>query len=541
MAVYYNYYDEYGGQIEPPDHQDFTSDTEVYYDVPAEQYDLGDQYGYEGEHADVHTDVYGAVLHIEEPAYYEEESCDDCGCMEIAYGEPGYWEEYERRRYEILYGDDAGEVLEECSVVDEAAFETAAPPFPRAASEDSAQSVLEEMRHSGDEDAWTAAWDLGPREGENELDWAESMEVWRQHLVEDVRGSVPSHNVAPDDYADLFSDESLAPAAACQGVEVEPQCDIRSQPTLEEMQELYDRGAIPEAEREDCARMLHELWACELEDQRLLAAGYVWDEETGEYVHPAEPDALLEYDRDADEFGVAHSPGYGAYDVQRVTELVAPAPPSPPARIRTPARPNVRASPPTFRRRSFPPPRPHFPPRRTFFQKSGQRRPVYSHSQTARRGHPRVPARTTKRREPPPHLLLISPSAPAAKPPSASVAAMAPASRATPPCVADSSRCSLHTGAIAPADVRPTKEPVPPDIAAATTTVSAPDAVVIPRLPKPPNIPLPAVLSIDSVPSGTVPNHPIKPVPPIVGLERMSAAAQRRVNAQRRLAKKGKG
>jgi hypothetical protein len=52
-------------------------------------------------------------------------------------------------------------------------------------------------------------------------------------------------------------------------------------PELRELQTSCDRGEISENEREKDARVLADLWACELEDQRVRAEGYVWNEELG--------------------------------------------------------------------------------------------------------------------------------------------------------------------------------------------------------------------------------------------------------------------
>ncbi|KAJ7160537.1 hypothetical protein C8R43DRAFT_947748 [Mycena crocata] len=99
MAVYYDDYGDYG--FAPAAFYTEVNDTHPYYEGGA--YDVAPA-GYD-EPPDEYT------CDEEEPyasdgAYYEEVEADD-GLMETEYGEPGYWEEYHRRRYEILYGSDS--------------------------------------------------------------------------------------------------------------------------------------------------------------------------------------------------------------------------------------------------------------------------------------------------------------------------------------------------------------------------------------------------------------------------------------------------
>jgi hypothetical protein len=112
MALYYDYYDEYGDALPPPDHSELTYDAEQFYDdhtaydvAATEYYDLGDGYAYVATHPEVQYDTFRS----EEGLDYEESEELDDGCMQTAYGEPGYWEEYQHRRYEIIYGVDSVE------------------------------------------------------------------------------------------------------------------------------------------------------------------------------------------------------------------------------------------------------------------------------------------------------------------------------------------------------------------------------------------------------------------------------------------------
>ncbi|KAJ7833939.1 hypothetical protein B0H14DRAFT_2591148 [Mycena olivaceomarginata] len=265
MALYYDYYDEYGDVLPPPDHSELTYDAEQFYDdhtaydvAAAEYYDLGDGYAYAATHPEVQYDTFRS----EEGLDYEESEELDDGCMQIAYGEPGYWEEYQRRRYEIIYGVDS---VEE---------EESPPPSEGEGDWDDGGAAIEDDEAS----EWAAAWERGPRLDENELVWAEAMKAWRQTIELD----------AADSAVDFKPKRALSSLRAAS------------------LTRLYDRGDIADSDREECARILRELWACELEDQRLLAAGYVWDEEMGEYVHPVETDTPVEYDADEGDFEIAH-------------------------------------------------------------------------------------------------------------------------------------------------------------------------------------------------------------------------------------------
>ena len=118
------------------------------------------------------------------------------------------------------------------------------------------------------------------------------MDAWRQRIEADEES-------CEEDIADDFV--SYAPAPDEESVHV-PALEYLEEPldtapaplTLEELQASYDRGEIPEDDRDECARLLGELWACELEDQRLITAGYVWNKELGDYVHPDEADSSVE-------------------------------------------------------------------------------------------------------------------------------------------------------------------------------------------------------------------------------------------------------
>ncbi|KAJ7160538.1 hypothetical protein C8R43DRAFT_1176771 [Mycena crocata] len=437
---------------------------------------------------------------------------------------------------------------------------TAAAPYPYGEPDVSPHAeevvVAEAVEHGRepifeaealDEDdilAWRELWERGPSIGENELAWAEAMDAWRQRIE-----------------ASAYEDESivkdLTPAAVEEGpicapspIYVEPTLDEAPPMTLEELQAAYDRGEIPEEDRVECARMLGELWACELEDQRLIAAGYVWDDELGEYVHPDGSDSSEEYD--AEEEDVVWVQHADVPDLPLTTLAGAHTPSFSSHHTPLPELPKHQLAP----RRRFP-------------------RSAKLKSPLAFRNLPRAPrsklrrrpnkGRTTVtnnvKRDLPPHRALVVSSA---QTPPAIVAVKSPASidpapSATPPPVVDDSRCSLATVSIAAVAVLDPKDPVPPDIptslaAALTDNHLVPDAVIIPRKPEPPNIRLAAATSssvsssvpvrisvTDTVLRVAVPKPPKIAIPAAARVAALSTSAQRRGNAQRRLAKKGKG
>lgn len=133
--------------------------------------------------------------------------------------------------------------------------------------------------------AWEAAWDIGPGIAENELVWAEAMEEWRQHLVAEQESAVTDAEMAVADFKPQLE--------AIPELGVLPSPSFWMAPELDELQAAYNRDKIPNGQRENVAHQLAELWAFELEDERLRAAGYIWNEELGDYLHPAEaPDYM---------------------------------------------------------------------------------------------------------------------------------------------------------------------------------------------------------------------------------------------------------
>ncbi|KAJ7127558.1 hypothetical protein C8R43DRAFT_957763 [Mycena crocata] len=537
MAVYYDDYGDYG--FAPGAFYPDVNDTHPYYEGSA--YDVAPA-GYDEPHDEYAHDEFEPTLYEEEPyasdsAYYEEVEADD-GLMEIECGQPGYWEEYQRRRYEIIHGTDSAEV-----------------EYPDASGDD-AELVLDgtvqgDRRYteldvdaveqysvdaaavtSGDDDgksSWMAVWDLGPPIGENEVAWAEAMDVWRQRIA----SRVTEHSYEPD-----CAEESVTyapPPAACV-VDHVVELGVAEQPpmedallSLEELQAAYDRGEIPDEDREECARMLGELWACELEDQCLLAAGHVWNDELGEYMHPDGSDLSEEYEVEEDDVMLnEHADVYSASDVPDLPLVALSG-------INAPSFPSQHAPPLKSSDSKH-----QFAPRRHFSRAPKLKfRPDPAHGQ---RIHTLMPKRRPSTRA------------------SEAAGTMVPAPSATPPPVADDSRCSLATVPIVAADIRHAKDPVPPDKQTSSIATHAaavklvPDAILIPRLPKPPNIcaarttvssvspSVPVRISVpDSVLRVAVPKPPKILAPAAAQVAAHNSSAQHCLNAQRRIAKKGKG
>ncbi|KAJ6601979.1 hypothetical protein DFH09DRAFT_1069523 [Mycena vulgaris] len=475
MAVYYDEYGDYAYETAPAHQHDFFYHSDPSYGNGG--YDSATTAYYEAHGDDT---IYEEVCpedgldYASQSVDYEQE--EDAGCMVTAYGETGYWEEYQRRRYAIIYGDDcAEEVVEpETSWVDtELAFDTAVPAtphiYPPALDEYTDEAVEDSSGEEDEAHAWEAMWELGPRIGENEFAWAEAMEEWRERIQPDEQG------VATDlDIDDAALDEFFPHRVLAEHVEGSHVVDSTPQ-TLEELQALYDRGEIPEEDRVE---------SCELEDQRLLAAGHVWDEELSEYVHPNKMDSLVEYDDAEDGLGSANPNLDTAYTVNPVAELqpvsTAPIPIQLPAARHSSTRRDLRRT-----------SKPKFPSMSWTSKINGRRAFV-----PTPRGFRPI------RRRPP-----VPPPRP-------------------PPRSTTSYRSHIALSRHRTDTVLIPRAPEPPDILGAvisTSTVLArttiPALVPTNRVPKPPNIP--------SVPAAR--------------LQHLSVSAERRRNAQHRLAKKGKG
>ncbi|KAJ7922040.1 hypothetical protein B0H13DRAFT_2317803 [Mycena leptocephala] len=161
-----------------------------------------------------------------------------------------------------------------------------------------------ECEAEGDElspnDAWVAAWTQGPRVDEDRLIWLDAMEDWSERIEADR--TMNQH--VDSELQDAAQLDELVPSACWMG------------PEPRQPQASYNRAEIPENEREEYTRVLTDLGACELEDQRARAEGYVWNEELGEYLHPDDlHPSFVEVD-------LAHSPfEHGDVDVEMQERL----------------------------------------------------------------------------------------------------------------------------------------------------------------------------------------------------------------------------
>ncbi|KAJ7934531.1 hypothetical protein B0H13DRAFT_2305624 [Mycena leptocephala] len=535
------YYDEYGELHHSAyAHPDFYDGFDLYDDQPACEA--------------------GEIPYYDEPAYSEDAPagyyedlptgyCENAPAASADY-DAGFPDGYgcgavenvdDGCMYEIIYGSDStgiegDEIADASDDCDEFARNaTAVEDLNRSheltlESADEVDSATASVALGGGEEhaalAWSEYWEQRPLPGENELAGAELMEGGPLSIEADAPNEVPPAPFEPEPICtpiSMYVKEELETASPA--------------PTLEELQTSYDCGEIPQEYREECANILADQWEFELEDQQLLDAGYVWNEEMGEYVQSVEtelPDnSIGEY-----ALSVPHLNSILVRDVLQIASIPPrPVFVAPSHRVNNPQRRTARPAfykAPTRRFSPTPPRLWRRPPAARF---AGQSRPFFPRSQPPR--HSRVSAdRDTKKRNQPPNLPRVtsapSPSA-SIRTPANVVATIGPASRATPPAVADNSRCSLDTVPLVAADVHAQKEPVPPDIpASAFPSIAGPPSpavVCIPRRPKPPNIR-----------NQLAPTRPPNRVGAVVSqLKNSNATAERRRNAQRRLAKKGKG
>ncbi|KAJ7256960.1 hypothetical protein C8J57DRAFT_1343416 [Mycena rebaudengoi] len=281
MAEYYVYYDDYDDYDYEPTFYD-TSDTTDIVDDPYddETYDTAQVDGYE---------AYGDAGSADMLSYSDSVASMTCDTHEGQREELGGYEEdewEEDNRYAPPYNSDSDPTIGEGEVAyepgDFGELLTDAP-YASYAAETTVQIAEGDELSPDDEEAaaWAAAWVQGPLVGEDELAWADAMDDWRQQIeaartMDLEEYQEPLCNEAnPQDVGDL--DE---PPLSAHWMLSE----------LEQLQASYDEGEVPENEREEYARVLADLWACELEDQRVRAEGYVWNEELGEYLYPHDTD-----------------------------------------------------------------------------------------------------------------------------------------------------------------------------------------------------------------------------------------------------------
>ncbi|KAF8209821.1 hypothetical protein K438DRAFT_1810386 [Mycena galopus ATCC 62051] len=333
----------------------------------------------------------------------------------------------------------------------------------------------------GESTAWGRAWMDGPSPGECPEVWEASMVQWRDHIL-------ATHDVAAGEVLGSEADNGVPT----------PEADtVWMAPELAELQAALQRGDIPVAEQEQLEHTLAELWADELEHQRAVSAGYTWDEERGDYWHPLhgytadEEEGELPTCHDESEVAEELPPPSGYSVITPIIAQVSPASPDTPA----PMWQRVLSVSPSLPRRPRSPHR-----HRTailHLSKSSLHKRAAS-APTKRKARRIVGSRASScpgcQRDRPPHLPAIDSDAPLS---------------------------ILH----------------PPSL-----SLPSPKIIVVPHQPGPRDIPCPssvnssAVLIVDPGLSPT-PSDPVSDASTLL----LAPSAQRRRNALRRLAKKGKG
>ncbi|KAJ6568779.1 hypothetical protein B0H19DRAFT_1349445 [Mycena capillaripes] len=368
----------------------------------------------------------------------------------------------------------------------------------------------------------------------------------------------------------IVADTDAEAAASAQDIVATPELSVQTSwiaAKLDELQDALQRGEI---DRERYEHEHNEWLEDEAEDQRLQAEGWAYDEEQGDYWHPAhgwgeeyDPEestdalsALPDSTANADEtppFTETHSllsdfppvhdlaadidqplpsphitldldePTHADFVVDKPVYIVllppahVNAPPSSlfsPLRSAHPKRTTARFARPRTMYTLRDPPHPlKHPTNRPREYRSSSARPAAKNRRRAVRHTHSCP---DLQREPPPHLSTSSvPAADPDKPPDTPIA------KAIRPAVARDTADDITVPA----------EPVPPDISPSTppNTLSATKSDARP----PRSARAPPIASVHAM---------ALPIPPDIPHTRPSAAlsAERRRNAQRRLAKKGK-
>ncbi|KAJ6605726.1 hypothetical protein B0H10DRAFT_2076357 [Mycena sp. CBHHK59/15] len=524
MASYYDYYNYGSAYNDPPEPYDYDSEPEYYDPQPSHDDDVSyDNQDYAYAPTDEIYEDYGHGSDADIPAYHEEgyymEEDGDVGAMITDCDGPRYEADY------LVQGGDEYLLEDEQSPVEDAFAYTAHVEAPCTFAD-----VLEaEGIYCPDVVAWADEFVRGPPSGECVATWETEMHAWRERIVA---------GAAPESPSQLTGTETLSLAPP----HVPWMADH-----LDAMQYVLQQGHVPDNEQAQYAQTLAELCADQLADERAQAAGWIWDEERGDYWHPDhgytadDPEladdeddlegpleSIISPDDEPADFRGAPAPEFAAapgssafveyppspvdlpaaYDVgdncledafhQAVDILSMQAIPSVPLRARRP--PATRkhpirmlVPPPTSTRRTIRS-QPRVVQRSTSARSKGKTRRVQPR---------RARSCPDFNRKAPPHLLL---PADTSTPAIATVLADAP--------VPDDVQCKA----------------VPPDIADAAVAVSPPPKSAVHARSRSP----PAVVSPMS--------PPIPPdIPLAVTAPAASPSAERRRNALRRIAKKGKG
>ncbi|KAJ7801362.1 hypothetical protein B0H14DRAFT_3155580 [Mycena olivaceomarginata] len=264
-------------------------------------------------------------------------------------------------------------------------------------------------------------------------------------------------------------------------------------PELRELQTSCDRGEISENEREKDARVLADLWACELEDQRVRAEGYVWNEELGEYFHP--DDVHPSFEEEDVTYPSFEQQSVGVDTQQPLADIYRTFPDADPL--------------PTAAVYVYPPFR-SYTPRRSYLtslatrarpkQTTRSQKPILAEHRSAPRGPryrslraPQPRASQKRSHDSPPHLSRTPDPAPA------------PVLESDPPTAARSREAT--TISVVSLSVHLPMEPIPPD--AKTTENSAASRPANPPAPKPPLKPDDKPSSFESLGHGSDQDRPM--------------------------------
>ncbi|KAJ6601591.1 hypothetical protein B0H10DRAFT_1958441 [Mycena sp. CBHHK59/15] len=264
MASYYDYFD-----YDPPEPTYYdpkpSYDPEPEYYNPEPPYDNDVSYDNQ-DYADALMDEiyedYGHGSDADIPAYHEEgyyvDKDGDVGAMRTDCDGPRYEADY------LVQGGDEDLLEDEQSPVEDTFAYTAHVEAPCAFAD-----VLEaEGIYCPDAVAWADEWVRGPPSDECVATWESEMYAWRERIIADA---------APESPSQLTDAEALSPAP--------PQVPWMAD-HLDAMQYALQQGHVPDDERAQYAQTLAELCADQLVDERAQAAGWIWDEEHGDYWHP---------------------------------------------------------------------------------------------------------------------------------------------------------------------------------------------------------------------------------------------------------------
>ncbi|KAF7366115.1 hypothetical protein MVEN_00488300 [Mycena venus] len=500
----YNDYYNYGYNSYDPPTQYYEPEP-VYYEPEPMYYDTDpvcenevyyDNHDFDNAaEADVYEDI-GEGFSADVPSYNEEIMEEFCEDPEVL-GDFGEKEQWDSTRYELNgYLEDV---------------DNAEPPHtPEIIGTPYSIDLAHATEAEIDAASWAAVYTQGPPPGESSNTWYDAMDAWHLRIA---TGCNQEPVVSGDDDVDVL--EAAAPPAYVPWMAEQ----------LAEMQGTLDRGEIPEDERELWEQDLAELWADELEDQRLQALGYVWDEGRGDYWHPVHgwgaddegsdpvdaaplPSQLTDVFESAEDVDMPPHLPHATLDLYEPIHLVISptytVPPRSTHRKHSPRRYAIPRAIYVPRERLHPS---KHPTNRQNGYRSASARP------TARNRRPtgrRTRSCPDLQQEPPPHLATaLAPATDHKKRPD------------TPTMTGTRTAVANNVANNAPAP----EEPIQPDIASSIT----------------PNTPSPAK-SNAWLPTIAAVHTTALPVPPDKPRTRPSTtlAAERRRNAQRRLAKKGK-